>query len=234
METDLETLEQETGARPQHSVIWLHGLGADGHDFAPIVPELAQEDLPALRFVFPHAPVRPVTLNQGLPMRAWYDAYGIARDSHEDVAGIRAAGRAITALIQREQDRGVPPEHIVLAGFSQGCAAALYTGLRFEHRLAGVIGLSGYLPLRNTTAAERHPSNADTPVFLAHGSQDPVIPVDFATISRDTLAELGQPVEWHVYPMPHAVHPQEIEDIHAFLVRVLNPAAPGSRPSPPA
>ena len=234
METYLETLEQETGADPRHSIIWLHGLGADGHDFAPIVPELALDDLPALRFVFRHAPVRPVTLNQGLPMRAWYDVHGLARDSREDVDGIRSARRAVTALIEREQERGVPPEHIVLAGFSQGCAAALYAGLRFEHRLAGLIGLSGYLPLRNTTAAERHPSNASTPVFLAHGSQDPVVPIAFAEISRDALTTLGQPIEWHVYPMPHAVHPQEIEDIHAFLVRALCPAIPGSRPSPQA
>jgi phospholipase/carboxylesterase len=229
METSLETVERETGANPQHSIIWLHGLGADGHDFVPIVPELAHDDLPALRFVFPHAPVRPVTLNQGLPMRAWYDAYGLTRDSHEDIDGIRAARHAITALIQRELERGVLPGHIVLAGFSQGCATALYTGLRFERRLAGLIGMSGYLPLRNTTAAERHPANADTPVFLAHGSQDPVIPIDFAEISRDALTALGQPIEWHVYPMPHAVHPQEIEDIQSFLIRVFSTATPGSR-----
>jgi phospholipase/carboxylesterase len=225
MDPALETLERETGAHPAHSVIWLHGLGADGHDFAPIVPEFAGEGLPALRFVFPHAPVRPVTLNQGVPMRAWYDVYGLARDAREDIDGIRAARQSVNALITRECARGVPAEHIVLAGFSQGCATALYTGVRFERRLAGLIGLSGYLPLRNTTAAERHPANAQTPVFMAHGTEDPVVPIGFAETSRDVLAALGQPLEWHTYPMPHAVHPQEIEDIRAFLMRVLAPAA---------
>ncbi|CAM5198945.1 Phospholipase/carboxylesterase OS=Castellaniella defragrans OX=75697 GN=HNR28_003435 PE=3 SV=1 [Castellaniella defragrans] len=224
MDTDLEILERETGAAPLHSIIWLHGLGADAHDFAPIVPELTGEGLPPLRFVFPNAPLRPVTLNQGLPMRAWYDAYGLHRDSREDIDGIRATRQSINTLITRECARGVPSEHIVLAGFSQGCAMALYAGLRFERPLAGLIGLSGYLPLRNTTAAERHPVNAQTPVFLAHGTEDPVVPVDFAEISRDILTALGQPVQWHTYPMPHAVHPQEIEDIRDFLLQVFSPA----------
>ncbi|HEX7386026.1 MAG TPA: dienelactone hydrolase family protein [Castellaniella sp.] len=223
MDIPLETLERETGPNPTHSIIWLHGLGADGNDFAPIVPEFTGDGLPALRFVFPHAPVRPVTLNQGMPMRAWYDAYGLQRDSREDIAGIRTARQAIGGLIKQECARGVPSEHIVLAGFSQGCATALYTGLRFERRLAGMVGLSGYLPLRHTTAAERHPINAQTPIFMAHGTQDPVIPITFAETGRDLLTALGQPVQWHTYPMPHAVHPQELEDIRAFLIALFSP-----------
>lgn len=218
MDPKLETLERETGANPVHSIIWLHGLGADANDFVPIVPELADPRLPPLRFVFPNAPVRPITLNQGMPMRAWYDVYGLERDTREDIDGIRAVRRALTALIVQERTRGTAAEHIVLAGFSQGCAAALYTGLRHEHRLGGIIGLSGYLPLRHTTAAERHPANAATPVFLAHGIDDPVVPISFAETSRDALEALGQPLEWHTYPMQHAVHPQEIDDIQSFLV----------------
>lgn len=221
MDTLLETIERTTGPNPTHSVIWLHGLGADGHDFEPIVPDLAHPDLPDIRFVFPHAPIRPVTLNQGMPMRAWYDLYGLDRDTREDIDGIRATRRAVTDLITREAERGVPHERIVLAGFSQGCAMALYTGLRLEHRLAGLIGLSGYLPLRNTTAAERHPANAATPVYMAHGTQDMVVPLSYSEASRDVMMGLGQPVQWHTYPMPHGLHPQELDDIRAFLLGVL-------------
>lgn len=223
----LETIEHETAPAPKHSVIWLHGLGADGHDFEPIVPEFRHPALPPVRFVFPNAPVRPVTLNQGMPMRAWFDVFGLERDTREDIDGIRAMRQKLIALIQHEFDRGVPAEHIVLAGFSQGCAMTLYTGLRFDRQLAGLIGLSGYLPLRNTTKAERHPANAQTPVFLAHGLMDPVVPISFAETSRDTLQALGQPHEWHTYPMAHAVHPQEIADIRDFLVRCFHePAQP--------
>lgn len=221
VDTMLETIERATGPNPTHSVIWLHGLGADGHDFEPIVPDLAHPGLPDIRFVFPHAPVRPVTLNQGMPMRAWYDLYGLDRDAREDVDGIRATRRAITELITREAERGIPREQIVLAGFSQGCAMALYTGLRLEHRLAGLIGLSGYLPLRNTTAAERHPANAATPVFMAHGTQDMVVPLIYAETSRDVMTGLGQAVQWHTYSMPHGLHPQELDDIRAFLSEVF-------------
>jgi phospholipase/carboxylesterase len=217
----LQTVEHETGPDPVHSVIWLHGLGADGHDFEPIVPELRHPSLPSMRFVFPHAPVRPVTLNQGMPMRAWYDLYGLDRDAREDVDGIRAARQAIGRLIEREIERGVPAEQIVLAGFSQGCAMALYTGLRLDVPLAGLVGLSGYLPLRKTTAAERHPANAATPVFLAHGTMDMVVPLTYAETSRDTLTALEQPFEWHLYAMAHAVHPLEIADIRDFLLKVL-------------
>ena len=227
MDTTLETIERTTGPQPTHSVIWLHGLGADGHDFEPIVPEFAHPDLPAIRFVFPHAPVRAVTLNQGVPMRAWYDLYGLDRDAREDVDGIRATRHAVTGLITREAERGIPRERIVLAGFSQGCAIALYTGLRLEHRLAGLIGLSGYLPLRNTTAAEQHPANAGTPVFMAHGTQDMVVPITYAEASRDVLLAQGHAVQWHTYPMPHGLHPRELVDIRDFLVSVfrLDPAA---------
>lgn len=218
--TLLDTIERITGPEPTHSVIWLHGLGADGHDFEPVVPELIHPGLPALRFVFPHAPVRPVSLNQGMPMRAWYDLYGLDRDAREDIDGLRAARHAVTELIERENQRGIPAERIVLAGFSQGCATALYTGLRHPERLAGLIGLSGYLPLRNTLAAERHPANAGTPVFMAHGTMDMVVPLIYAETSRDAMAAQGQPVEWHTYPMPHGLHPQELDDIRAFLTRV--------------
>lgn len=221
MPDTLETVEFTTGEHPTHAIIWMHGLGADGHDFEPVVPELAHPDLPPLRYVFPHAPVRPVTLNGGMPMRAWYDLYSLDRDAREDLDGLKAARHAIGGLIAREGERGIPPERIVLAGFSQGCAVALYTGLRFEERLAGLIGLSGYLPLRNTTAAERHPANASTPVFMAHGLHDPVVALAYAETSHDLLFELGQPLEWHTYPMPHGLHPQELADIQAFLLRVL-------------
>ena len=221
MTTELETIEHTTGPNPTHSVIWLHGLGADGHDFEPVVPDLAHPDLPELRFVFPHAPVRPVTLNQGMAMRAWFDLYGLDRDAREDVDGIRAARHAVRELIVREAARGVPQERVVLAGFSQGCAMALYTGLRLEEPLAGMIGLSGYLPLRNTTSAERHPANAATPIFMAHGTMDMVVPMDYAQTSRDALLALDQPVDWHTYPMGHGLHPRELNDIRDFLLRVM-------------
>lgn len=217
----LETVERSTGTEPTHSIIWMHGLGADGHDFEPVVPELDHPDLPRIRYVFPHAPLRPVTLNQGMTMRAWFDLYGLDRDAREDVDGIKAARQAIGALVEREMRSGIPAENIVLAGFSQGCAMALYTGLRMSETLAGIIALSGYLPLRNTTAAERHPANAATPVFMAHGTQDMVVPPDYAEISRDALLALEQPVQWHTYPMPHGLHPREIHDIQQFLLQVL-------------
>lgn len=217
MNTSLQTLERTTGENPTHSVIWLHGLGADAHDFEPIVPELAHPELPTMRFIFPDAPVRPVTLNQGMPMRAWYDVFGLDRDAREDIDGLRSMRHTLGELLKAEYQRGIPPENIALAGFSQGCAMALYTGLRLERRLAGLIGLSGYLPLRNTTAAEHHPINAATPVFLAHGTLDPVVPIAYAELSRDVLQKLGQPVEWRTYPVAHGLHPKEITDIRDFL-----------------
>lgn len=219
----LDCIEHETGPDPRHAVIWMHGLGADGNDFLPIVPELRSPGMPPVRFVFPHAPVRPVTINQGMPMRAWYDILALDDGASEDIDGIRASRHAIMELVAREYDRGVPSTGIVLAGFSQGCAMALYTGLRMDEPLAGIIGLSGYLPLRNTTATERHPANAEVPLFLAHGTMDPVVHLSRGEASRDILLELGYAPEWHTYPMPHSVHPQEIADIRDFLARVLTP-----------
>ena len=221
----LPYVEIESAPQPTAAVIWLHGLGADGHDFASLVPELDLSGCPPIRFVFPHAPSMPVTVNGGYVMPAWYDILGPNLISQQDAAGIQASERAIVALIAHEVARGIPAEHIVLAGFSQGCAMALHTGLRLPHRLAGIMALSGYLPLVDRLAAERHPANAQTPVFMAHGTQDPVVVLARGEASRDALATLGQPVQWHSYPMPHSLHPREIADISAFLAQVLGPAA---------
>ncbi len=217
----LDSLERTTGAQPQRAVIWLHGLGADGHDFAPIVPELDLQGVPPVRFVFPHAAVQPVTINGGMAMRAWYDIVGTDLVKREDEAGIRASAEQIEALIARENDRGIASQHIVLAGFSQGCAMALHTGLRHRQPLAGVIGLSGYLPLADRLLDERDPANLATPIFMAHGTDDPVVPLSRAEASAARLREAGHAVEWQTYPMPHAVHPREIQDIAVFLRRVL-------------
>ncbi len=221
----LPYVEIESAPQPTAAVIWLHGLGADGHDFASLVPELDLSGCPPIRFIFPHAPSMPVTVNGGYVMPAWYDILGPNLISQQDAAGIQASERAIVALIAHEVARGIPAEHIVLAGFSQGCAMALHTGLRLPHRLAGIMALSGYLPLVDRLAAERHPANAQTPVFMAHGTQDPVVVLARGEASRDALATLGQPVQWHSYPMPHSLHPLEIADISAFLAQVLGPAA---------
>jgi phospholipase/carboxylesterase len=218
----LDTIEHQTGAAPRATIIVLHGLGADGSDFVPVADELALDAVGPLRFVFPHAPTRPVTINGGYVMRAWYDILGLdARELREDEAGLRASQALVEALIAREKERGIDAAHIVLAGFSQGCAMALMTGLRHDERLAGLVGLSGYLPLAARTAAERHDANRATPVFLAHGSADPVIPIARARQSRDALVALGHPVEWHEYPMPHSVSAAEIADLNRFLLRVL-------------
>ena len=221
----LPYVEIESAPQPTAAVIWLHGLGADGHDFASLVPELDLSGCPPIRFIFPHAPSMPVTVNGGYVMPAWYDILGPNLISQQDAAGIQASERAIVALIAHEVARGIPAEHIVLAGFSQGCAMALHTGLRLPHRLAGIMALSGYLPLVDRLAAERHPANAQTPVFMAPGTQDPVVVLARGEASRDALATLGQPVQWHSYPMPHSLHPREIADISAFLAQVLGPAA---------
>ncbi len=218
----LDTIDLEPkDVAAQACVIVLHGLGADGNDFVPIVNELDLDGAPPLRFVFPHAPVMPVTINNGMRMRAWYDILGVDLVRHEDEKGLRESMLAVRALIARERARGIPSRKIVLAGFSQGCAMALLTGLRCEERLAGIVGLSGYLPLLETTAAERTEGNAKTPVFLAHGIADPVVALSRATASRDALLALGQPVEWHEYPMAHTVCHDEIADIGAFIVKVL-------------
>jgi phospholipase/carboxylesterase len=216
----LDAIQLETGRDPERSVIWLHGLGADGRDFVPIVGELSLPDAP-IRFVFPHAPVQPVTINNGMSMRAWYDivADNIAR--REDERGVRASQRLVEALIARERERGVPAARIVLAGFSQGGAIALQTSLRHAERLAGIMALSTYVPIASALEAERNAANSDVPIFMAHGTQDPIIPLAHARRSRELLERLGYPVEWHEYAMPHSVSPQELDDIGAWLRRVL-------------
>ena len=205
----LESIEIETGANPQHAVIWLHGLGADGHDFAPIVPELGLQNAPAIRFIFPHAPIQPVTINGGMAMRAWDDMYVAALVRHEDESGLRKSQIEVQNLIARENARGIPTENIVLAGFSQGCAMTLQTGLRLPERLAGMLCLSGYLPLAAAVENERHQANQNTPIFMAHGSMDPVVPLTRAEASRQQLEAMGYQVQWNVYPMPHAVCPEK-------------------------
>ena len=214
-------MEVETGRDPAGSVIWLHGLGADGHDFEPIVPDLARPGERALRFVFPHAPIRPVTLNGGFAMRAWYDIVALDRHGPEDEAGIRASEATVAALIRRENARGVPSERIVLAGFSQGGAVALFAGLRYPQKLAGLMGLSCYLALAGRLATERAAVNQATPVFLAHGLQDPVVVPALGEEAHRQLSAAGYAVEWHTYGMPHSVCPQEVADVAAWLRRVV-------------
>lgn len=217
----LETIDIETGPQPIATVIVLHGLGADGNDFVPVAQELRLDPVGPVRFVFPHAPVIPVTINGGHRMRAWYDILGADLVRREDEAGLRQSMASLEDLLDREVARGIPAERIVLAGFSQGCALALMTGLRHGKRLAGIAGLSGYLPLAASTAAELHPENAGTPIFLAHGRHDDVIPLARAQASRDLLRELAFPVEWHDYPMAHSVCMEEIGDLNQWLLKVL-------------
>ena len=220
----LDAIEIETAPNPAASIIWMHGLGADGGDFAPIVPELDLAGAGAVRFVFPHAPLRPVTINNGYVMRAWYDvAFGDleGRTRRVDEAGVRESQAAIEALIAREKARGIPARRIVLAGFSQGGAMALVAGLRHAERLAGVMALSTYLLLGDSLAAEASPANADVPLFYAHGTHDPVIPFELARTSRERLAALGYAVEWHEYRMPHSVCPEEVAAIGGWLKRAL-------------
>ena len=217
----LETIEIETAPRPNAAVIWLHGLGADGNDFVPVVPEIVRRAERAWRFSFPHAAVRPVTINGGVPMRAWYDIVGFDRTAAEDEAGFRAANRSIGQLISKEIERGIPANRIVLGGFSQGGAVSLHTALRYPERLAGVMALSTYLPLASRLAAERTPTNAGCSIFMAHGLSDPVLPMDLGSESRDHLRALGYVVEWHQYPMGHSVCHAELADIRDFLFRVL-------------
>lgn len=216
-----EAVEVETGRNPTGTVIWLHGLGADGHDFEPIVPELIQPGERALRFVFPHAPMRPVTLNGGFAMRAWYDLIALDRRTREDENGIRMSQGLVDTLIRRENSRGIRTERIVLAGFSQGGAMALFAGTRYPEKLAGIMGLSCYLLLADRFAAERHSANRDTAIFLAHGQQDPVVPFVLGEEAHQQLEAAGCTVEWHAYSMPHSVCPQEVSDIAAWLRRTL-------------
>lgn len=217
----LEAIEIETGPSPTRTVIVLHGLGDSGHGFAPVAEELDLSALGPVRFVLPHAPEQPVTVNGGYVMRAWYDILGTNLARIEDEPGLRKSATEIESLIALENARGVPSSRIVLMGFSQGCAMTLLTGLRHRERLAGLAGLSGYLPLAATTAAERSEANRDVPLFLAHGTQDPVVPYPSGVASRDALAALGYTIEWHEYPMPHSVCAQEIADLNRWLLRVL-------------
>jgi phospholipase/carboxylesterase len=217
----LETVEQETGAQPQWTVLWLHGLGADGHDFAPIVPELVRPHWPALRFVFPHAPVRPVTINNGVRMRAWYDIVSMDFATRADSAGIEESVAQVEALVAREAGRGIPASRLLLAGFSQGGAIALAAGLRRSEPLAGLIALSTYLPGGAEMAASRHPNAVAQPVFYAHGQGDPVIPGQLGLASAQVLDRAGFEVEWHAYPMAHQVCAQEISDLGDWLERRL-------------
>ena len=215
--SSLATIERQTGPNPAASVIVLHGLGADGNDFVPFVQELDLAGVGDVRFVFPHAPTRPVTINGGHVMRAWYDILGSQLERREDEAGLRESQALVEALITREKKRGVPASRIVLAGFSQGCAMTLMTGLRHGERLAGLVGLSGYLPLAAKAEAERHGANASTPIFLAHGTHDGVIPIALARASRDALAKLGHDVEWHEYAMQHSVCLEEVQHLGQWL-----------------
>ena len=218
----LEAIELETAPNPAIAIIWLHGLGADGSDFVPMVGQFQAAGCPPIRFIFPHAPMMPVTVNNGFVMRAWYDILGADLTRREDEAGVRASQTAIEELIAAQLARGIASERILLAGFSQGCAMVLQTGLRYPQRLAGLLCLSGYLPLSDAVEAERNPANQDTPIFMAHGTMDPVVPIDRAIAARTTLEELGYAVDWRDYPMPHAVCPQEIGDIGAWMMRVLS------------
>ncbi len=220
----LEHIELATGAAPRGTVIWMHGLGADGWDFVPIVRELPLPQALQLRFIFPHAPERPVTINNGFVMRAWYDISqnDIARVPDEE--GIRASQAQVEALIEREKSRGVEPASIVLAGFSQGGAIALQAGLRYRERLAGIAALSTYLPLEDSLDREASAVNKATPIFMAHGTEDPVIPLKLAEMSQEALRVRGYQVEWHAYRMPHSVSAEEVQDLAEFLARAFGAA----------
>lgn len=219
----LQSIEMETAPKPDAAIIWLHGLGADGNDFVPVVPELVKGRERAWRFVFPHAPVRPVTINGGMPMRAWYDILSLERGRAEDEAGFRATDAAVLELLDREISRGIPAARIVVAGFSQGGAVSLFTVPRYTARLAGVMALSTYLPLAGRLATDRMPANDGTPIFMAHGLADPMLPISVGRESRDVLQGLGYAVEWHQYPMAHSLCAEEVTDIRHFLFRVLPP-----------
>jgi phospholipase/carboxylesterase len=222
----LETVELTTGADPVGSVIWLHGLGADGHDFEPIVPELRLPETLPLRFVFPHAPVRPITINGGMSMRGWYDIYSLDAEGRADEAGVRDSAALLQALVEQEKARGIPGDKIVLAGFSQGGAIAMHTALRSTEKLAGLMALSTYLPLHSKFEQEvvENVAAGDTslPIFMAHGSHDPVLTIDRGQSSAELLGKHGFTVEWHEYPMAHQVCMEEIRDIRDWLVSVYS------------
>jgi phospholipase/carboxylesterase len=219
----LETLEVETAPAPRAAVIWMHGLGADGYDFVDIPPVLRLPDSLAVRFVFPHAPMQPVTINGGMVMRAWYDVRHDAGARREDEAGVRASQQRIEALIARETARGIPAERLILAGFSQGGAMALHVGLRYAERLAGIMALSCYLPLADALATGAAAANREVPIFWAHGVHDPMIPLAMAELGQRQVAGLGYPIEWHQYAIPHSVSPEEIADVARWLGRVFGP-----------
>jgi phospholipase/carboxylesterase len=217
----LPSIELETSPNPTCSVIWLHGLGADGNDFVPIIPQLRLPENPGIRFIFPSAPSMPVTVNGGYVMPAWYDIIGRDLMDQEDVEGIKRSAASIIELIDREVQRGIPYQNIALAGFSQGCAMALYIGLRLPQSLAGILALSGYLPLAMSITLEKHPANQNTPIFMAHGTYDPVVILDRAQASYALLEKLGYQIDWNEYPMEHSVNPEELMDISRFLQTVL-------------
>ena len=217
----LETIELHPPAEPQASIIVLHGLGADGTDFLPLADEIDLAAIGPVRWVFPRAPVRPVTINNGMRMRAWYDILAADLVRREDEGGLRESAAAVQRLVAREVARGVPARRVVLGGFSQGCAITLLAGLRHAERLAGLVGMSGYLPLAGQTAAEQSTANADVPIFLAHGRHDGVVPLARGAASRDALQALGHDVEWHEYPMEHSVCAEEVDALQRWLLRVL-------------
>jgi phospholipase/carboxylesterase len=220
----LQTIEVHSGAEPKATIVILHGLGADGTDFLSFADEMKLAAVGPVRWVFPRAPERPVTINGGHRMRAWYDILGADLVKREDEAGLRESCAQVHALLDREVQRGMPAHRIVLGGFSQGCAVTLGAGLRYPQRLAGLVGMSGYLPLADTSAAERKDANALTPVFLAHGRSDGVVALARGTAGRDLLQQQGQPLEWHDYPMQHSVCMEEVQDLQRWLLKVLAPA----------
>lgn len=217
----LDNIEIETAPNPTIAVVWLHGLGADGNDFVPLVRELDLTGLPGIRFVFPHANTMPVTINGGYVMRSWYDIVATDLTRREDEGGLRASQLQVEALIAREKARGIPASRIILAGFSQGCAMTLQTGLRHPEKLAGMLCLSGYLPLASVAGAERSEASLGTPIFMAHGVQDPVVPFARAEESRKVVEALGYQVEWHAYPMQHTLCLEEVQDISAWIRKVV-------------
>ena len=218
----LQVIEAQTGENPVATIIIMHGLGADGRDFLPIAVQLDLSSVGPVRFLFPNAPVMPVTINGGYEMPAWYDILAADLVRREDEAGLRHSQASIEELLTHEKKRGMPASRIVVAGFSQGCAMALMVGLRHTEKLAGIVGMSGYLPLADTTDAERSAASQSAPIFLGHGTQDGVVPMARATASRDALTAMGYSVDWHAYPMEHSVCPQEIQDLQAWLVKALS------------
>lgn len=217
----LPSIVIETGDQPTHSILWMHGLGADGNDFVPIVQELDLQSSMHIRFVFPHAPLQPISINNGAVMRAWYDIPRQDLSCEEDTTGIHASQSAVEILISREKENGIKPENIVLAGFSQGGALALHTGLRYPDKLAGILVLSSYLPLSKTLTADAPRSNITTQIFMAHGHNDPVIPLDLAILSKQKLLGLGYSVKWNLYQMEHSVCSEEITDVSKWLKQIL-------------